>query len=270
MAQNLVLTTSSAGTNVGTAIGLLSVLHGGTGRTSIGTSNQVLGVNAAGTALEYKTINAGTNITVTYLAGQITISSAGVSGAVLYAENPSSPALNTVTGQNAFAIGQGNNIAGQNAIAFGDLASSPHSGQLSHANGNFSVVGDAQGGEYIFRGQTFGSSSTEIFLDGISARLVLANNSCIVFNALVLARCTSTVGNYGGFRIEGIIKRDTGASTISIIGPLNTTVISRTNVGLTASVVADTTNGSLNVIVTGIFGATYNWVVKLSTVEEIG
>lgn len=46
---------------------------GGTGLTAIGTANQVLGVNAAATGLEYKTITAGANITVTHGANSITI-----------------------------------------------------------------------------------------------------------------------------------------------------------------------------------------------------
>ena len=51
---------------------------GGTGLTTIGTANQVLGVNTGGTALEYKTVAAGTGITVTPAAGVLTITNAGV------------------------------------------------------------------------------------------------------------------------------------------------------------------------------------------------
>lgn len=53
--------------------GTLSVAKGGTNLTGLGTANQVLGVNAGGTALEYKTITAGTGITIGNAAGAITI-----------------------------------------------------------------------------------------------------------------------------------------------------------------------------------------------------
>jgi hypothetical protein len=46
---------------------------GGTGLTAIGTANQVLGVNTGATGLEYKTVTAGSNITVTPAAAAITL-----------------------------------------------------------------------------------------------------------------------------------------------------------------------------------------------------
>lgn len=57
----------------------LGVSGGGTGLTSLGTSSQVLGVNVAGNALEYKTITAGSNITITPGTGSITIAASASS-----------------------------------------------------------------------------------------------------------------------------------------------------------------------------------------------
>lgn len=39
----------------------------------LGTANQILGVNAAGTANEYKTINDGNGIDISHAAGSVTI-----------------------------------------------------------------------------------------------------------------------------------------------------------------------------------------------------
>ena len=55
---------------------------GGTGLSSIGTASQILGVNTGATALEYKTVTAGTAISVTPAAGTITIANTGVTSAV--------------------------------------------------------------------------------------------------------------------------------------------------------------------------------------------
>jgi len=68
------LGTISTGTWSATTI---ATNRGGTGLTSIGSASQVLGVNTGATALEYKTITAGSGITITPAAGAITIATAG-------------------------------------------------------------------------------------------------------------------------------------------------------------------------------------------------
>jgi len=75
--QNTITTLGTITTGVwnGTAVG---TTYGGTGLTSIGTANQVLGVNTGATGLEYKSISAGTGISITPAAGSITIANTGV------------------------------------------------------------------------------------------------------------------------------------------------------------------------------------------------
>jgi hypothetical protein len=56
----------------------LPTANGGTGLTTVGTANQVLGMNSAATGLEYKTITTGTtavsnNVGITHTAGGLTI-----------------------------------------------------------------------------------------------------------------------------------------------------------------------------------------------------
>jgi len=46
----------------------------------LGTSNQVLGMNSGGSSLEYKSITAGSNVTITHSAGGIEISASGGGG----------------------------------------------------------------------------------------------------------------------------------------------------------------------------------------------
>ncbi len=55
--------------------GTLSVSRGGTGLGAVGGANTVPGVNSGGTALEYKTLTAGSNITITHAANSVTIAS---------------------------------------------------------------------------------------------------------------------------------------------------------------------------------------------------
>ncbi len=71
-----------------TLAGTLATANGGTGQTTIGTANQLLGVNSSATALEYKTITAGSGIIINNSAGSMTIINAdgqagsGVAGKV--------------------------------------------------------------------------------------------------------------------------------------------------------------------------------------------
>jgi hypothetical protein len=69
-----------ANLNLNNLAGPLGLSKGGTGLTAAGTANQVLGVNASATGLEYKTLVAGANMTITHGAGTITLSAAGGSG----------------------------------------------------------------------------------------------------------------------------------------------------------------------------------------------
>lgn len=55
----------------------LSIDSGGTGLDTIGSSNQILGVNNSTSALEYKTLVAGTSISISHSTSSITISASG-------------------------------------------------------------------------------------------------------------------------------------------------------------------------------------------------
>jgi hypothetical protein len=86
----------------------ISTSKGGTGLTTIGTANQILGVNTSGTGLEYKTLVAGTNITITPSAGSLTISASGGGSG-----SPASP-VNSVQFNNAGAFGGTSNLLWDN------------------------------------------------------------------------------------------------------------------------------------------------------------
>ncbi len=72
--------------------------YGGTGLSTIGTANQVLGVNVSGTALEYKSIVAGSGISISSTAGQIQITSTAPGGTVTSVAATQPAAGLTITG----------------------------------------------------------------------------------------------------------------------------------------------------------------------------
>ena len=80
---------------VATAAGVATVAGGGTGLTAVGSADQLLGVTHTGGALEYKTLTAGPNVTITPAAGSITIASTGSGGGM---SNPMTTAGDTIHG----------------------------------------------------------------------------------------------------------------------------------------------------------------------------
>ena len=83
-----------------TMAGVGTVAGGGTGLRAVGSADQLLGVAHTGGALEYKTLNAGSNITITPAAGSITIAASGGGGGsgTVTSVGLSLPPFITVTG----------------------------------------------------------------------------------------------------------------------------------------------------------------------------
>jgi len=98
---------------IATPGGAASTSQGGTGLTSIGTSNQILGVNNGASALEYKTVSAGTAISVTHGANSISIANTGVTSIVAGTNISISGGTGDVT---INATGGGINDPGSNGI----------------------------------------------------------------------------------------------------------------------------------------------------------
>ena len=83
-----------------TMAGVGTVAGGGTGLTSAGSADQLLGVQHIGGGLEYKTLTAGANITDTPGVGEITIAASGGGGGsgTVTSVGLSLPPFITVTG----------------------------------------------------------------------------------------------------------------------------------------------------------------------------
>ncbi len=86
-------TPNTATSGAVTLAGTLNVANGGTGLTALGSANTVLGVNAAGTAAEYKTLTAGTGMSIVHGANVVTFNNTGVTSVALTA-----PSIFTVSG----------------------------------------------------------------------------------------------------------------------------------------------------------------------------
>jgi hypothetical protein len=187
----------------------------------------------------------------------------------LYSESISSPTNASATGTNTVAIGSGSVASGTGTLAMGSGAKASIFGQQAVANGRFATDGDAQHGTYVLRNITSNATTTELYLDGVTAtqRIVVPNNSVWTFTILVAGRRTDTTGGGAGYRFDGVLRKDATAGSTTLVGAVSKSVLGETNTAWNAAVTVDTTNGSLKVDVTGEAAKTIRWVATVMTTE---
>ena len=236
-----------------------SFLYSGTAglltTTTAPTNGQLL-IGSTGSAPVAATLTAGANVYVTNAAGSITIA-----GPKYYAESSTSPVVTPT-------------VTASQGVAIGSAATSTVYGVQSYANGQFSSIGDAQGVRVIMRNSTTTNTPTELFVDGSSTRLtlpLLGAGCAWTFEILVVARRTDATGSVGSWIFQGMIYNNATAASTTM-SPVNGSKTTVARIGSIASVndpiiSADTTNGSLKILVTGVTGQTYQWVANVNIVQ---
>jgi len=189
----------------------------------------------------------------------------------LYGEHPVTPASPVAQGDNSIAIGTGasTETGATNSIALGNQSLARHQGALMFANGQFGSAGDIQVGKYLLRTVTVNGTDTEAYLNGTAGgeRLVIPDGSTWTFTATATGHRTDTDDGHAGYRVEGVVYRQAGASTIAFQGTPVKTVLAESDVDWDIGITADTANGSLTVKVTGQTGKTIRWAVLVDTLE---
>ena len=121
---------------------------------------------------------------------------------------------------------------------------------------------------FIVFGQTTDDTQTELFQELTVDRIYIQLNSTRMFTILVSARNTET-GEGAGYKISGAIRRDILASSTTLVGiPVIETWEDAGAATWDATVIADSTNGSLNVMVTGEDSKTINWKAKIQFIDS--
>jgi hypothetical protein len=185
---------------------------------------------------------------------------------VLFKENPSSPVALVASGNNSVAIGSGASSTAANAIAIGAGSSANAASIIATANGSFATAGDAQQVRVVLRNSTTTATATQLFIDGATQRLALPNNSAWTFNIQLVGRRTDATGGYAMYTFNGAIVRDANAASTVLPASSRTTVF-KSDAAWNATVAADTTNGSLNITVTGQAAKTIRWVATVELTQ---
>jgi ribosomal protein L24E len=243
--------------------GILNTGSGGTGLSSIGSPNQILGVNTGMSALEYKTMTAGTGgITVVPTAGAITIN-------------------NTLTGSN---LGTGTNLFDSksgaalqfNSIAAGSgLGLSLASNTIIISNIGVNTIANEGGGSEVY--DTTNSTSTAVILRtlfGTANGLTVTQNTSniTIDNTLTGANLGSGTALFSAKSGAALQFNSIAAGTgIGLSLAANTITISNTGVntianeGGGAQVYDTTASTSTAVLLRTFFGTTNGLTVTQNT-----
>lgn len=155
-------------------------------------------------------------------------------------------------------------------VKIGSGLSVDGSGLLS-ASGNFFLLdGEATSRQFMLRNLTSNATPTELYTDGVSTKITLANDSTCKFEIHIVARRTTADNESAAYVINGCIDRNGSAATTALVGTPTVTVIGEDIAAWNVSVTADTVNGGPRILVTGEAGKTIRWVAFVRTVEVIG
>lgn len=134
-----------------------------------------------------------------------------------------------------------------------------------------STQGCTQAGLLILGVQTTNATATVICSDNTAAstfnQIILPNNSAYYFRGSVIANVTGG-GNTKAWSFEGAIKRGANAAATTLVNSVINTVAQDAGASTwTIALAADTTNGGLQITVTGQASTTIRWVGKVETTE---
>jgi len=156
---------------------------------------------------------------------------------------------------------------GVNSTALGEGASSYAAGAVNQASGMFTSYGDAQTGSYIARNITTDNVLKEIFLDGVSERIQVPPNATVSFNIEITARRTDSGQEGAIYELRGGADRGAFASSLTLLGRVNKTVVTEDNPAWDATVTVNTASSTLQIWVKGEVSKTIRWVAHIKTVE---
>lgn len=177
---------------------------------------------------------------------------------------------NTNSGAYSVTVGRSNATTGDWALTTGYSASNPH--DFSHAIGgeSFAAVGDCQSTVMVARAQTTNATLTAMRLGAATQRISIPDQTTWAFEALIVARRTDADDESAGYKITGVIDRQTGAGTTALVGTPTVTVLAEDTAAWDATVVADSSTGALEFRVQGEASKTIRWVARVALSEVSG
>lgn len=154
-------------------------------------------------------------------------------------------------------------------IVFGNLASTTTNHQRvwssGSANGQSGCSQQADNHLYL---QTTNGSAVNMTIGGAAlsstTSIAVPLNSAFFFKIFVVCKRTpTTTADFGAWEISGLA---TNLNNVVALYNVTTNLTHRTNGGYTVNLVADSTNRTINIQVTGVAGHTINWSAYAQTI----
>ena len=226
-------------------------------------------------------MNGGTNCVV---GGQTSVVGPNSSNSIIYGNS------NNIDCQEVNVLGNSNTIPNTmyRTIVVGNRATGSATGKYSlisgdgayanimaahtHAGGMLSsVTGSVQFSNALVACQTTDATQTTMkwaVSTSPTEAISIRANSSMMFRAEIVARRTGTQTESAAYEIVGCIKNDAG--TTALEGSITKTVIAEADANWDVTAVANNTDDTLDIKVTGAAGKNINWVAKVTLVETNG
>lgn len=181
------------------------------------------------------------------------------------------------SGDTAVALGNGSHAEAVQTTALGSWSKARRIGQVAMATGYFAVPGDMQQSMLTMRRRSTSAFPTDLTIDGnapvgaaitTSNRFILEDNFTYTFEVLVQAR-NEAASESKSWTFVCQMKRDVGAGTTALVGPVSKSIIGQTPAAATwdANIVADAVNGAMVPRVNGQAGKNIRWGAGIRWVE---
>jgi len=283
------------GATASKAFGNFDVVLGSNSETRRGNSNAGVGSKNAIGGGRFNIIDSPTNATSNTIAGgdacetygsfnatgggdrnkhgTISVNSAyGAIGGGLQNENIAGNAATIAGGRankttadySGVTHGRDNTASAFYARAGGFEAVGRHQSGDTIADGKFAVAGDAQSSVVMRKVQTTDAALTSM------GTIALPDDSTFMFTAYIVARRSDADNESAGYKIEGVIDRNTGVATTALVGTIIKTVIAEDTAAWDVTAVANVSSGGLTIQVTGEAAKTIRWVARVQLVEVSG
>lgn len=178
---------------------------------------------------------------------------------------------NTVSQQYSAAFGQTNTVNASYAISSGKMGTvNLVKGRNTHSL-SVNANGDCQTSTFLLYARTTGNTATTLTALGEAAstitQVILLNNSAIRFKGTIIGKKSGTT-DVAAWDIDGLIVRGANAASTTL-AVSTVTLVQNTPAWGTPTLAADTTNGGLQVQVTGAATTNIQWTANIETTEVI-